>query len=118
MQSCRKKIAIQTRHTACFADVTVRLCDSFSEPGVRLSDALPSGLGDWPEGALAGAHWALRVSNSRAAVEVVEIVGTFVDTSALTVAMASALAVWQVVGFEPPAKLVDAIDGMLRSQNR
>jgi hypothetical protein len=82
----------------------------FSELGPEVNPEAP-GFAGWRRGAEMGLRAGSElagVSSGRA--EIRSILGTFVDTSEGAVAAAAALALWEALGFEPPASARARLD--------
>jgi hypothetical protein len=70
-------------------------------------------LSEWAEGAMAGAALGLDLAGTTAHCEITQLRGMVCDTDAVVVAIAAVRAVWQALGFQPPAEWSERIDSIM-----
>lgn len=78
-----------------------------------LEDASAGRYEDWKAGARVGVEFALQVSNVTANVVVRRITGMITDTNPSVVAAAAANAIWNAVGFSPPADVIALMESVV-----
>ena len=77
----------------------------------QLETVTPEGYDDWKAGARAGVDFAASIAAlPPARVTIVRIAGLTTDTNPTVVGAAAACALWQAVGFSPPAHVIDRLE--------
>jgi hypothetical protein len=111
------QVAKQTRQSAFFARVRVRVepngSGEVSANGVSPADVWPG----WRSAAVAGARFALRTSAPDHDCSIDEIQGITCDTNATLVAIAAARAVWDALG-TVPAEEAGILDDLVEKSHR
>lgn len=113
----------------CFAArVTVQREPGVTESYIRLAcsgagwvaqgyaEEVPAeGYDDWKAGAVAGAEYALRLAGIPCGVVVQKIVGLTTDTTPAAVGAATAYAIWQGLGWQPPETVIQQMERVVSS---
>jgi hypothetical protein len=77
----------------------------------HLEEAPPEGYDDWKAGGRAGVDFALSVAAlPPVRVTILRIAGLTTDTNPTIVGAAAAFALWQAVGFSPPAHVIERLE--------
>jgi hypothetical protein len=105
------EVALEVEFTGELA-VTRCACtgSGFAAQG-HLEEVPPEGYDDWKAGARAGVDFAASIAAlSPARVTILRIAGLTTDTNPTVVGTAAAFALWQAVGFSPPAHVMDRLE--------